>query len=306
MKTLDLGGTGFIGSHVVDRLLAEGHSVRVLDRHPEAFRPALPGVDYRYGSFDHRPDLAEALEGMELVFHLVSTTHPKSSADDPLFDAQSNLLPSLVLFQECVAKKVRRVLYVSSGGAVYGQPDVLPAAEDAPQRPFSPYGATKLAVEAYLGVFRHEHGLESVVVRPSNAYGPRQSPQAKQGAIPVFQGRLQRGEAIDVWGDGSIVRDYVYVEDLAAGLVAAGLKGADGGVYNLGSGEGLSLIQVLQHIEAVTGRKPQLNFRGARRFDIPRIWLDVARAKRELGWVAQTKLDEGIRKTWDFVQGLKA
>lgn len=302
MKVLVLGGNGFIGSHVVDRLLADGHQVRVFDRHPEAYREPLEGVEYRYGSFDHRQDVEGLAEGMQVVIHLISTTHPKTSADDPAFDVSSNLLPTLGILHECLRSKVSKFAYVSSGGTVYGDPVRLPALEDDPTLPLGSYGATKLAIESFLRVFEHQFGLPYVVLRPSNAYGPRNNPAGIQGAIPVFLRHLGRGEAIELWGDGSTVRDYIYVSDLADGIVKAALHGAPGRVFNLGHGEGHSLLQVLAKAEAVTGLKAKVHQQPARLFDIAKIWLDISRAKAELQWQPQVSLESGIAKTWEFVK----
>ncbi len=304
MKSLVIGGNGFIGSHLVDRLLAGGHAVRVFDRHPEAYRAPLAGVEYRYGSFDHRQDLAGALEGVNLVFHLANTTLPKTSGDDPAFDLTSNLLPTLALLEEC-ARRGQRLVFTSSGGTVYGDSDRLPLAEDSPTHPVSAYGVTKLAVENYLFYFNHQLGLDYAVVRPSNAYGPRQNPAGIQGAIPVFLGKVLRGESIEIWGDGSAVRDYVYVEDLADGLFRAATLKSASRVFNLGSGQGHSLKDVIAQVEKASGLKASVKYQPARSFDVKAVQLDISRAGRELGWKPATTLEAGVARTWDFVKGLK-
>lgn len=304
IRSLVLGGTGFIGSHLVDSLLEAGHQVRAFDRHPEAYRPAQPGVDYRFGSFDHAQDIAQLFDGVDLVFHLISTTLPKTSNDDPAFDVTSNLVPTLRMLDLCVKAGVKRVVYASSGGTVYGEPARLPVAEDDATEPNCSYGVTKLAVEKYLHYYRHQFDLEAVAVRPSNAYGPRQNPAGIQGAIGVFLGRLLKGQPIEIWGDGSVVRDYIYVKDLAEGIVKAGTVDAPSKVFNLGSGEGQSLLEVLARIERLTGKKAQLSFKEARRFDTPKTWLDISRAQRELGWSPRTSLDDGITQTMHFLKGL--
>ncbi len=302
IRSLVLGGTGFIGSHLVDKLLAAGQEVRAFDRHPELFRAAVPGVEYRFGSFDHAQDLVQLFDGVDHVYHLVSTTLPKTSNDDPAFDVTSNLVPTLRLLDLCVKAQIKRVIYVSSGGTVYGEPVHLPVAEDAPTEPNCSYGATKVAIEKYLHYYRHQFNLDSVVVRPSNAYGPRQNPKGIQGAIGVFLGHVLKDQPIEIWGDGSVVRDYVYVEDLAEGILKAGTLDAPSKVFNFGSGAGNSLLDILARIERLTGKKADIRFSAARRFDASRIWLDISRAERELAWRPRMSLDDGISATLQFLR----
>lgn len=302
-RSVVLGGTGFIGSHLVDQLSKAGQQVLAFDRHPELFRPPVPGVEYRFGSFDHAQDLIGLLDGADQVYHLVSSTLPKTSNDDPAFDVTSNLVPTLRLLDLCVKAGVKRVAYVSSGGTVYGEPARLPVDEDDPTEPNCSYGVTKLAIEKYLHYYRHQFGLDSVVLRPSNAYGPRQNPNGIQGAIGVFLGRVLKGQPIEIWGDGSVVRDYVYVEDLAEGIFRAGSLATPSQTFNLGSGQGTSLLELLALIERATGKSAQLQFKEARRFDAAKVWLDVSRAARELDWRPRTGLEDGIAKTLAFFMG---
>lgn len=298
MKALVLGGNGFIGSHLVDRLLAEGHDVRVFDKYRERYRPPLAGVEYHLGDFGNRGLLAEALRGREVVYHLVWSTVPKTSNDDPPFDVTANLADTLFLLEECLRREVRRVVFLSSGGTVYGNPRSLPVSEESPTEPLCSYGITKLAAEKYLALYRHLHGLDYVILRPSNPYGIRQDPQGAQGAVSVFLWRLARGESLEIWGDGSVVRDYLFIGDLVEGIYRASVSAAESRIFNLGSGRGVSLNQVLSAIRAVTGREPAVRYEEGRRFDVPAIYLDSGRAKRELGWEPATSLEEGIERTW--------
>lgn len=200
MNTLVLGGNGFIGSHLVDKLLAEGHKVRVFDKYEEHYRKPIAGGDYCYGDFGNRGLLADALNGIDIVFHLISTTLPETSNDDPVFDVQSNVVETLFLLEQCVAKKIQKVVFISSGGTVYGIPVELPVHEDNPTSPECSYGITKLVIEKYLALFKLLHGVNYVIVRPSNAYGDRQNPNSIQGAIPVFLNKVAKGESIEIWG----------------------------------------------------------------------------------------------------------
>ncbi len=302
MNSLILGGNGFIGSHLVDKLLAEGQHVRVFDKYEERYRKPNPLVDYRYGDFGNRGLLAEALAGIDIVFHLVSTTLPKTSNDDPAFDVQSNVIETLFLLEQCISKKIKKIIFVSSGGTIYGKPVKLPISEDSPTDPECSYGITKLTIEKYLSLFNHLYGLDYTIVRPSNPYGSRQDPLGIQGAISVFLGRVARNEQIEIWGDGEVVRDYIFIEDLVSGIYKAATMNATSRIFNLGCGEGHSLNAIVDVIRRVTGADVSVKYTERRSFDVPAIYLDIARAKKELDWMPVTSLEAGIRKTWEFVR----
>ena len=304
MNSLILGGNGFIGSHLVDKLLAEKHRVRVFDKYEEHYRKPLSGVDYQYGDFGNRGQLVEALAGVDVVFHLISTTLPKTSNDDPIFDVQSNLVETLFLLEQCVAQKISKVIFISSGGTVYGKPESLPIAEESKTNPECSYGITKLAIEKYLELFNHLYGLEYVVLRPSNPYGERQNPDSIQGAVSVFLGKVARGMPIEIWGDGEVMRDYIYIGDLVEGIYRAAVTDTQSHIFNLGSGAGLSLNEIVDAIRRITTEDVRVEYTAKRSFDVPKIYLDISRARKELGWSPQTSLDSGIRKTWQFVEEL--
>lgn len=304
MNTLILGGNGFIGSHLADRLLAEGHCVGVFDKYEERYRKPNPHIDYRYGDFGNRGSLTDALTGMDVVFHLVSTTLPKTSNDDPAFDVQSNVVETIFLLEQCIQKKIRKVVFVSSGGTVYGNPVKLPISEDSPNDPKCSYGITKLTIEKYLSLFNHLYNLDYTIVRPSNPYGSRQDPLSIQGAISVFLGRVARNEHIEIWGDGEIVRDYIYIDDLVDGIYRAATANTPSHIFNLGSGIGYSLNDIVKVIRNITERDVKVKYAARRVFDVPKIYLDITQAKKELAWEPITSLETGISKTWEFVQQL--
>lgn len=298
MRAMVLGGTGFIGSHLVDRLLAEGHQVRVFSRSPEHFRPPLPQVDYRQAALADIPALVEALTGVEVVYHLISTTVPSTSNRDPVFDIESNLIGMVRLLQVIRESGVRRLVYLSSGGTVYGTPEVVPIPESHPLRPICSYGIVKVAAENYLHMFHALHGLDYVVLRASNPYGERQGHFGVQGIIGTFLNKLRRGEELEVWGDGSLVRDFIHVDDLARLCVAAGVSDRVG-IYNAGSGCGHSIREVLACMELAVGRPLPVNWRAGRSFDVPRVVLDIAKAEAEFVWRPEIDLADGIRRTWE-------
>jgi UDP-glucose 4-epimerase len=304
LKSLVLGGNGFIGTHLVDGLLERGYPVRVYDRSPNRFRATPQDVEYVEGELGNHGLIQEAVEEIDVVFHLVSTTLPKTSNDDPIFDVRSNLIDTLQLLEACVKAGVRKVVFPSSGGTVYGLPRTVPITEDHPTEPLTSYGIVKLAVEKYLGLFRHLHDLDYVVLRISNPYGPYQHPGGQQGAIAVFLHRLYTGRPITIWGDGSVVRDYLYIADLVdALLLAAGGETRDK-VLNVGSGQGTSLNELIALIAEVTGEQPEVEYRPGRVLDVPANVLDIGRVRGELGWRPLTELFEGITRTWDWIRTL--
>jgi UDP-glucose 4-epimerase len=301
MKALVLGGSGFIGSHLVDRLLAGGHDVRVMDRQHELYRPPLDGVDYHIGDFGNRAQLHATLDGRDVVFHLVSTTVPRTSNEDPAFDVMSNVVETLYLLDQCVRTAVRKVVFVSSGGAVYGTPEKLPAVEDDPTNPQSSYGIAKLTIEKYLALYHRLHGLDYAILRPSNPFGPRQNHLGDQGVVAVFMGRIASGQPIEVWGGGEAVKDYLFIDDLIEGIYRAATWDTPSRVFNLGSGVGLSVNELVRLIGEVAGRQPAVVRSTGDALDVSKIFLDTTRAKRELQWEPQTPMRVGLQKTWAFM-----
>ncbi len=305
MNCLVLGGNGFIGSHLVNKLLVEGYSVRVFDKYGELYRKPLIAVDYRYGDFGNRGLLMEALADIDIVFHLISTTLPKTSNDDPAFDVQSNVIETLFLLEQCIMRKIKKIIFISSGGTIYGKPTILPIPENSPADPECSYGITKLTIEKYLALFNRLYGLEYTILRPSNVYGSRQNPEGIQGAISVFLGKVAKGVPIQIWGDGKVVRDYIYIDDLVDALSkAANIKTPDR-IFNVGCGKGISLNEIIEVISLVTKRDKFVEYQAKRTFDVPEIYLDVTRAHQQLNWSATTPLEVGIKRTWDFIQKLE-
>jgi UDP-glucose 4-epimerase len=299
MRALVLGGGGFIGRHLCQRLSAAGHDVLVFDR------VATPDWPSMVGDFRDRGALSTAVRGVDWVFHLIWTTLPRSSNANPSYDVESNVIATLGLLDVCVAANVRKVIFASSGGTVYGAAPTDRFGEDHPHLPICSYGITKLIVEKYLHLYHHLHGLEYVGLRVSNPYGEGQNPWGEQGAIAVFLGRLLRGQAITIFGDGGTVRDYIYIGDVADAFVKAALAGpGKERIYNIGSGIGVSLRNLLEVMRQVTGLVPQVHQLPARTMDVPRVVLDIERATRCLGWRPATPLRAGIERTWSWIQQL--
>ncbi|MDO9254791.1 MAG: NAD-dependent epimerase/dehydratase family protein [Bacteroidales bacterium] len=304
MKILVLGGNGFIGSHLVDKLLLKGHSVRVFDKNDEHYRKRLNGVEYHVGEFGNRGVLSDALNGIDVVVHLICTTLPKTSNDDPVFDMQSNVIETLFLLEQCRANNIKKIIFASSGGTIYGIPQVLPVQEDDQTNPICSYGIGKLTIEKYLYLFKKLHGLDFVIIRPSNPFGPRQNPLGIQGVIPVFLGKILRNEPIQIWGTGDIVRDYIYIDDLVDAFYHVVVTKTMSTIYNIGSGNGHSLNDLLSIMKKVTKSDFSITYTTARSYDVPEIYLDINRASKELNWEPQITLEQGIQSTWDFIKSL--
>ena len=301
MKVLVIGGSGFIGSHVVDRLLTNGQSVRVFDRQAERFRAPLPDVDYCFGDFADRMALVEALSGVDAVFHLLSTTVPGTADLDPKTDVNDNLIGAINLLDSMQRLGLSRILFLSSGGTVYGIPDTIPIPETHALRPINSYGIVKVTIELYLEMYRRTRGLSPVIIRASNPFGPRQAHSGVQGVISTFLRRILSRQPVEVWGDGTVVRDYLEVGDLAELCVRAGTSERQG-AYNGGSGRGLSINEIIDAIRCVTGSDFEIRYKPARPLDIPRSVLDCARAKNDFGWECKTAFELGLRGTWDWLK----
>ncbi len=307
MKSLVIGGNGFIGTNLVEELLASGHQVRVFDRYPSRYKEPFPQAEYVIGDLGNHGEVHEAVEGIDWVFHLAYTTLPQTSNDDPVYDVRSNLADTVQLLQECRDSKVKKVVFISSGGTVYGVPTQVPIPEDHIQQPICSYGITKLAIEKYLSLFQRLWGLEYVVVRLSNPYGEQQNPHSKQGAIGVFLGNIAEGKPITIWGDGEVVRDYIYISDAVTALVRAAeyQPAADSPrVFNIGAGCGYSLNQIVEELRAVVDVPVVVRYTPGRAVDVPRSVLDIKLARQILGWSPQVELKEGLARSWRWVKSL--
>jgi UDP-glucose 4-epimerase len=300
---LVLGGTGFIGSHLVDELARGGHFVRVLSR-PESVHVAArwpnPRIEVVVGDFNNRDVIDRVVRDCDVVFHLVATTLPKSSNDDPVFDVETNVIGTLRLLDAAKRNGVRKVVFASSGGTIYGRTDVSPIPESHATNPTCAHGISKLAIEKYLRLYHELHGLDYCSLRIANPYGMGQRTEKAQGAVGVLLERVLHGRPFEIWGDGSIVRDYVYVSDVVHAIIA-GAQHSDGNrVYNVGTGRGTSLNELVDLVEEVTGRRAQRIYMPGRSFDIQHNVLDTQLATQELGWTANVSVAEGIRKTIEW------
>lgn len=299
-QVLILGGNGFIGSHLVRALVGAGARVRVLDRGRNLLCEPLAGVDYRYADFDDIASLAEALADVDLVVHLISTTVPGTGNLDPVADIEGNLVGTVRLLQQMRELGVPRLLFLSSGGTVYGNTETVPIPEEHALCPRSSYGIVKVAIEHYIAMFASLSGLRALVLRVSNPYGPEQGHVGVQGVIATFFKRTLDGDPIKIWGDGSAVRDYIYIDDLVAFIVDAVRMEIDG-VFNVGSGQGTSICELLSIIAKVSGRDAEVAFLPARGFDVRTVVLDTAKARHATGWSPKVSLLDGCEQYWAWL-----
>ena len=306
MKCVIFGGGGFIGSAIADRLLLDGHSVRIFERpRVEPFRKfkASEQVEWVTGDFLSTHDVGSAIQGAEVVLHLVSTTLPKNSNDDPIYDVQSNVVGTLQLLNSMVARNIRKIVFISSGGTVYGIPKYLPIDEYHPTDPLVSYGITKLAIEKYLHLYEHMHGIKTITLRVANPYGERQRIETAQGAVGVFLHRALNGNPIEIWGDGSVTRDYIHIGDVAEAFGRAVEYSGSKSVFNISSGSGTSLNELIGMFEEALGKATERHYLPARPFDVPVNVLSNDLARAELHWTPSTSMREGIMRTAEWIKG---
>lgn len=299
MRCLILGGAGFIGSHVVERLAGCGHRLRLLDLRPNPHAAPPAGVECLWADWNDGGALDHALSGMEAVVHLIGATWP---GHDDQEAAHGETAAAFRMLEGCVARGVRRVVFLSSGGTVYGIPRRTPIDEEHPQQPICAYGIAKLAVERQLRLFHRSRGLEYVILRGANVYGERHDLARPQGAVNVFLRHMARGEPIEIWGDGEAVRDYLHVSDLAEAFRLALAAPLGAGVFNVGSGKGVSLNGLIAACRAETGLDPRVHYLPERACDVPVNILAIDKIRSELGWSPRVGLAEGIARTWRWTR----
>lgn len=293
MRLVIAGGNGFIGRHFVRHARDAGHAVTLVVRSaPEA---CPEGVDLVTGGIDALCERPDVLEAADAVCHLASASIPATSQRDPLADATGNILPAIRLLEAMRAHGNRRILFLSSGGAIYGVPQTTPIRENHPTNPISPYGVGKLAIEKYLECYAALHGFSTVAIRPANPYGPDQGKVGELGVVWTFIRMIQQDAVATLYGDGSTVRDHVHVDDLCR-LMLACLDQRAEGTFNCGGGQGTSLKELITMIERIVGKPLQIDRKPARAFDPPAIVLDITRARKELGWEPQISLEQGIAR----------
>lgn len=303
-KTLVIGGAGYIGAYLVSMLIARGRQVTVLGRSALPRYPLPEGAVYITGDFGEPDLIRDLLDSHSEVIHLAYATVPNTSFEDPLADLLQNLPSTVQLFSE-VADRGGKLALVSSGGTVYGEALSLPMSENHPAQPISPYGVTKLTLENYAHLYAVTHGLKFVCIRPANAYGAGQRPFVGQGFIATAMGSVMRGQAVKIFGQEGTVRDYIYVSDLAAGIVSALEFGKLSQTYNLGSGVGLSNMRVIQAMSPLMnqmGFDVRIEHLPERTFDVKVNVLDSSKLQADTSWKAQVPFTEGLQLTAEWIR----
>jgi UDP-glucose 4-epimerase len=301
------GGNGFIGSHLAEALVGEGYNVKVFDTFrfgSENLSGIVGDIEVIRGDFLNETDVKFALEDADCLFHYISTTNPATAAQNPVYDIESNVIGSVRLLQQAIDSNVEKVFFSSSGGTIYGETDGGPIPEQHPLNPVNPYAISKLAIEKYLHSFNHNYGLDYCILRYSNPYGERQNPRAKQGVIPIFLNKIRNNERPLIYGDGTAIRDYIYIKDAIEATIAVVKSQTDKHVFNVGSGEGHSLNQLIDTMSSVTRREIDPEYVENSGIYISKIVLDITRIRQETGWMPQTDLRDGIEKTWEWISGL--
>jgi UDP-glucose 4-epimerase len=295
-RVLITGGRGFIGSHVADQFVANGWDVFVLSHGARSSDPIPSDLRVIRGRVGDRALLEQIFcLGLDGVIHSACSTMPSSSNEDKVTDVRSNLVESLQLFECCVKYKIPKLIFASSGGAIYGIPQQLPIPEESPTNPICSYGIVKLALEKYLELYRGLHGLNYVSLRISNPYGPRQDPNGKQGVISVFASKMLQHKPLTLWGKGDTVRDFVHVRDIAR-LFYLAMVSKEQGVFNAGSGVGISINDLIWMMSMELGVTPNIIRLEARKCDVPATVLSCRKARHSFGWVPEIPMEQGIRE----------
>ncbi|NLN91969.1 MAG: NAD-dependent epimerase/dehydratase family protein [Candidatus Hydrogenedens sp.] len=297
------GGAGFIGSHVVDAFIEKGHTVVVLDDLSSG-DPDFVNEQAIFIEADIRsPQIEEIFQKHkpDVISHHASQIDVRKSVDDPLYDADVNIRGALNLLELAVAYKTKKIIFSSTGGAIYGTPEELPADEDSLPRPECPYGTSKFCVEQYIMLYSRMHKLAYTILRYPNVYGPRQNPQGEAGVCSIFTGLMLDGRQPTLYGKGKAFRDYVYVSDIAAANLLALDKGS-GETVNLGSGIPVTVKELYTQIAKLTGYKGRASLKPLRRGEVEGIYITGSKAERVLGWKPQINLADGLEKTVAFIR----
>jgi len=302
MKCLVTGGAGFVGSHLIERLLMDQHSVICLDDFSTGKEENLVDIENEIeiirGDIRDSDIIQEAIKGIDCIFHLAAQISVSRSVREPRFDASVNI-EGMINLLEAIKDSSKKFIYISTGGAIYGEPASNPASESTLEKPISPYGLSKLVGEKYLKWFHSVYGFPYVIIRPANIYGPRQDPLGEAGVISIFLGKIKKNELLEIFGEGTDTRDYIYVKDITEMCILA-MHSSTIDTFNAGTGYQTNLLELINVIEHVTNSEADKKFCDPRPGDVCYIALDSTKAFEQLGWKATTNLTSGIQKTWEW------
>ncbi|MDQ7823166.1 MAG: SDR family oxidoreductase [Candidatus Eremiobacteraeota bacterium] len=301
MNILVTGGAGFIGSNIVDELIARGHRVVIIDNLSTGRRDNL-NKEAAFHEMDVRnPEIDKVFEShrLDAIVHLAAQIDVRKSVEDPSFDADINILGGINLLRAAKKFKVKKIVYSSTGGAIYGEPRYLPADEKHPIRPMAGYGVSKYALEHYIELFSDLYGIDYTILRYANVYGPRQDPLGEAGVIAIFTGKMLEGKSPVIFGNGEQTRDFVYVSDVVKANVIALEKGSRD-IFNIGTGEETSVNTVFNELRKVLGSSGEATYQAARPGEVFRVYLDNRKALERLGWKPEVGLYEGLKRTVEF------
>ena len=297
---LVMGGNGFIGSHITDMLVENGYNVKVFDRKMDKNNFTNKQFEFFKGDILNEDDLKRAIVDVDYIFHYIGLTIPQNSIENPLWDNE-NVRASIKLFELAKDYNVKKIIFPSSGGTVYGEPETDLIAENHPKNPINPYAISKFSIEKYLYYFYSTYGLDYTVFRYSNPYGPRQNPHGKMGLIPVILQMIKSNKRPEIFGDGSAIRDYLYIEDACKVNLMTIQKTTKHKIFNVGSGTGYSVNEILKKVINITGKNISPLYTESRIGDVSRIILDISRIENEMKWKPLIDIDSGIERTWEWL-----
>ena len=299
-KCLVLGGNGFIGSHLAEGLVKAGYDVTIFDNFKcgtKNLDTIIDKIEIIKGDFLNEDDVNNALKDIDFLFHYISTTTPATATKNPIYDIESNIIGSVKLFQNAVMNNVKKIIFSSSGGTIYGGTTGIQMKEIDSLNPTNPYAISKLTIEKYLHYFNHVHGIDYTILRYSNPYGERQNPYGAQGVIPIFLNIIKQDEQPVIYGDGSMVRDYIYIKDAIDATIAVLEKKTNEKVFNIGSGCGTSLNDLIEIMSNISNKKIVPKYVEDHGIYIPKIVLNISKIKQETSWNPNTNIQEGIEIT---------
>jgi len=304
MKILVTGGAGFIGSNIVDAYIEKGYEVVVVDDLSSGKKENLnkKAKFYRLDICDSAVEEVFKKERIDIVNHHAAQVDVRKSIADPAFDARVNIEGSLNILENCRKYRIKKIIFASSGGVIYGECGSVPPNENSPPSPISPYGISKYTVECYLSTYEKIYGLKYIALRYGNVYGPRQDPYGEAGVVAIFSGKMLSNGEVDIFGDGEQVRDYVYVGDVVRANILC-LESGDNEIFNIGTGKSTSVNRLFSEMKELTGYPKQPVYRAPRAGELIRSCLDVGRAEQKLGWRADTSLKQGLKETIEFFRG---